>query len=197
MRELTAPGQGPAEQALGRPRASPGAPSITASSLTAPAPAACTQPPTSVLSILPSPSTRFQMQTYFQEGLDNQLNGQIVCLDGFVSVILLQKLTHRLGTPAYSISLKEECILRCRARQSRTSPRTRPQLPGPAVSEAAWPLGPALWTPFPKSYLELVLILSHEWDSPLLLKDTRVTVLRATYPHCSLSLDTVSNSTVQ
>ena len=112
------------------------------------------------------------MQTYFQEGLDNQLNGQVVCLDGFVSVILLQKLTHGLGAPAYSISLKEECVLRCGARQSRTGPRTRPQLPGPAVSEAAWPLGPALWTPFPKSYLELVLILSHEWDSPLLLKDT-------------------------
>ena len=37
---------------------------------------------------------RFQTQTYFQEGLDNQLNSQIICFNGFVSVILLQEFTH-------------------------------------------------------------------------------------------------------
>lgn len=34
-------------------------------------------------------SPGFQRQTYFQEGLDNQLNGQIVRFDGFIRVILL------------------------------------------------------------------------------------------------------------
>lgn len=31
----------------------------------------------------------FQMQTYFQKGLDNQFNGQVIRLDGFISIVLL------------------------------------------------------------------------------------------------------------
>lgn len=57
---------------------------------------------TGVLTVLP----RAQTGTYFQQGLDNQLNSQTVRFNGFVGVILLQKLTHRFGAPAYSIGLE-------------------------------------------------------------------------------------------
>lgn len=45
-------------------------------------------------------------QTHLQKSLDDKLDSEIVCFNGFISVVLLQKLSHRFGSSANGISLE-------------------------------------------------------------------------------------------
>lgn len=50
--------------------------------------------------------TKLLRETHLKKSLDDKLNSQIICFDGFISVVFLQEFTYRFSSSANGISLE-------------------------------------------------------------------------------------------
>lgn len=50
--------------------------------------------------------TKLLRETHLKKSLDDKLNGQIICFNGFISIVFLQEFTYRFSSSANGISLE-------------------------------------------------------------------------------------------